>query len=752
MATEQLRAYLRRLRGVLAAGAAEGVSDVQLLERFVTDRDEAAFEVLVWRHGGLVLDVCGRLLRQAADREDVFQATFLVLVRKAGSIGKRASLGSWLYKVAYRLALRVRAQSARHRTQPLAGVDPAVPPAAGGEVAPELRPVLDEEIQRLPEKYRAPLVLCYLHGRTTEEAARQLGCPRGTVCSRLSWARRRLRSRLTRRGLGLSAVGLTEALSPSTAPAALVAATVRAMAAITSGQVPGTALSGPVLRLAEGVWRSMLLTKLKMVAGVVLLVGCLGLGAGLWLPQAFADKPGAGGGPTLVRGTGDGVRLPPEMLAKVGIQVAEVKARPAVPRVLRLPGSLALDPARLQRVRCRFGPVLVVKIGTAEGKGKQELHVGDKVRKGQLLAVVVSDDPARKKNELLDALVQLGLDEAILERAEKAKDSVSELFLLNTRRSVEADRNAVNRALNTLRSWGIPQADIDAVTKEAEEVGKRKGKRDPAADKAWGRVELRAAEDGILVERNVSRGEAVGDDSGPLFQIARLDWLKVLVQVPEEDLPLLQGLTPEQRRWTIRGADGDTETGGRIDDILVRVGETRTGSLLFGDGVNSDAGLTGSIVLNERNFDLAYPLASPDDSRYGRTFRGAGEEGRLEQHTAVATGWLDNPEGRWRPGQFITASITLPAAAEVALPAGAVVEEGSRSFVFVQPDAAKPFYEQRRVAVVRRGRDAVHIRSRLTAEQQRQGLQTVRPGERIVTAGVVELQAVLEDLKAGQER
>src|SRR5262249_12223507 len=147
MATEQLRAYLRRLRGALAAGAAEGVSDVQLLERFVKDRDEAAFEVLVWRHGGLVLDVCGRLLRQAVDREVVCQATFLVLVRKAGSIGKRASLGSWLYKVAYRLALRVRAQAARHRTQTLAGLDHPAPPPAGGEVAPELRPVLDEEIQ-----------------------------------------------------------------------------------------------------------------------------------------------------------------------------------------------------------------------------------------------------------------------------------------------------------------------------------------------------------------------------------------------------------------------------------------------------------------------------------------------------------------------------------------------------------------------------------------------------------------------------
>jgi cobalt-zinc-cadmium efflux system membrane fusion protein len=695
MATEQLGTFLRRLRGALASRAGEGVSDAQLLERFVRYHDEAAFEVLVWRHGGLVLNVCGRLLRHAQDTEDVFQATFLALTRKAGSIGNRDSLASWLYKVAYRVALRVRARAARDKARPLDGLDLAAPPPAGGETALDLRPALAEEINRLPAKYRAPLILCYLEGKTTEEAARQLGCPRGTVCSRLSWARRRLHSRLTGRGLALSAAGLAAALAPGTAPAALVGATVRAVAAFTSGQATGKALPGPVLGLAKGVWRAMMLTKLKTAAALVVLVGALSLGVGLCLPQAFADKPGPDGAPALVRGTGDGVRLPPEMLAKVGIQVAEVRPRPAPTRVLQFPGSLALDPERLHRVRCRFAPAEVIEIGKTEGEdGKRELRAGDKVRKGQVLAVLLSAGVAEKKTDLLDALVRLRLDETLLERAEKAKDAVPETFLLDARRRVQADRNAVNRAVNTLRAWGIPQEDIDAVAAEAEEAGK--GKRGPEKGRQWGRVELRAPADGTLIERNVSRNELIGDATTNLFQIARLDRLKVLVQVPEADLPLLEALKPPQRRWTIRAAASDLQAEGRIDEI-------------------------------------GY-LIDPN------------------QQTAVATGFLDNPEGRWRAGQVITASVTVPAAAgEMVLPAGAVVEEGRQSYVFIQPDAKKWFYEQRRVAVVRRGRDVVHIRARLTPEQERQGLQTVRPGERVVTAGVVELQAILEDLKAGQQ-
>jgi cobalt-zinc-cadmium efflux system membrane fusion protein len=697
MAGEQLRTFLRRLRPAIGPETG-GASDAQLLERFATRRDECAFEVLVWRHGGLVLHVCGRLLRHAQDAEDAFQATFLALARSAGSIGKGEALAAWLYKVAYRAALRVRARATREAARRRDRLAPPAPRPAGGEAGADVRPVLDEEINRLPEKYRAAVVLCYLQGKTAGEAARVLGCARGTVCSRLAWARQRLRGRLTRRGLALAAAGLAAPLAPGAAPAALVGATVKSAVLFASGQAARGGLPGPAVALAEGVLRTMLKTKIKMAAGVLLVVGALGLGAGLCVQRVLAQRPGADEAPALVRGS-DGVRLPADLPAKIGIRVAEVKPRAAArPRVLRLSGSTAIDPERLTRVRCRFAPAEVIEIGKPEGEGaNRPLRTGDKVRKGQLLAVFQSATVGQKKNDLFDALVQLRLDEAILERAEKARDAVPEVFLLNARRSAQAGRSAVNRAVNTLQALGVPQEDIDAVSREADEVGKRKGKRDPAKDKQWARVAVRAPDDGTIVEGNVALHEVVVDITVNLFQIARLGRLLVIVNAPEEELPALNALRPEERVWSVRAA-------------------------------GAAAGLEGPIE------EVGY-LKGPN------------------QHTAVLKGHVDNREGRLRAGQFITATITLPpAAGEVVLPAAALVEEGRGAFVFVQPDARQSFYEERRVLVVRRSHDAVHVRSRLTPAQERQGLQAVRPGERVVTAGALELKALLADLKAREDR
>src|SRR5262249_27726737 len=161
--------------------------------------DEAAFEVLLWRHGPMILGVCRRVLDHDADVEDAFQATFLLLVRKAASIQRGASVAAWLYQTAYRVALRAR-QRSRKRT--VTGRSQLVTSDPAEEVLwRDVRPVLDDEINRLPEKYRVPFIRCYLEGCTNEEAAVEMGCPVGTIHSRLSWARERLRSRLTRRGL-----------------------------------------------------------------------------------------------------------------------------------------------------------------------------------------------------------------------------------------------------------------------------------------------------------------------------------------------------------------------------------------------------------------------------------------------------------------------------------------------------------------------------------------------------------------------
>src|SRR5215469_7474147 len=193
--------YLRRL----GPAAGDALGDAQLLVRYTRQGDEAAFAALVRRHGPLVWGAVTRVLGRGPDAEDAFQATFLVLVRKAGALRGPDALGPWLYGVAARVALKARAAAARRqgREQALSG-EPAAAEQPGGAVWRDLRPVLDEELNRLPAKYRAAVVLCYLEGLTDEEAARRLACARGTIHSRLARARQRLQQRLSRRGVGLS--------------------------------------------------------------------------------------------------------------------------------------------------------------------------------------------------------------------------------------------------------------------------------------------------------------------------------------------------------------------------------------------------------------------------------------------------------------------------------------------------------------------------------------------------------------------
>src|SRR5262245_36421124 len=192
---------LRQIRRLVARPGAGAQADEDLLERFIVHHEEEAFGALVRRHGPMVLGVCLRLLRHRQDAEDAFQATFLTLVRKGGSIRQRGSLASWLYRVAFRISLRLKAR-AEKRNGSESLVDATVDADPSAEAAwREMRPVLDGELQKLPAKYRAPMVLCYLEGKTYEEVADELGCPKGTVAIRLLRAREMLKRRLVRRGL-----------------------------------------------------------------------------------------------------------------------------------------------------------------------------------------------------------------------------------------------------------------------------------------------------------------------------------------------------------------------------------------------------------------------------------------------------------------------------------------------------------------------------------------------------------------------
>lgn len=287
--------YLARLGNTMEAA---GLSDTQLLNRFVHRGDETAFAALVRRHGPMVFAVCRRLLRDVNDVEDAFQATFLLLLRKAACLRRPELLGPWLHGVAYRIALKARTLAGkRHkRERPMVEV-PALD--ADDYLWRDLRPILDEAIGQLPPKYRAPFVLCHLEGMTNAQAAHRLGCPPGTIATRLSRARARLRVRLARQGVALSAAALGVALEKSAeaagAPLSMVQSAVRMVSESGTCTATGAgAISSHVAALTEGVGKAMFMEKVKVIGlATALAIGTVGAGTGMLVLQAQAKQPQA---------------------------------------------------------------------------------------------------------------------------------------------------------------------------------------------------------------------------------------------------------------------------------------------------------------------------------------------------------------------------------------------------------------------------------------------------------------------------
>jgi RNA polymerase sigma factor (sigma-70 family) len=286
--------YIRRLAGSSDSG---DPTDGQLIARFCKNRDETAFAAIVDRHGPMVLNVCRRMLSDANEVDDAFQAVFLVLVRKARSIGKPSLLGNWLYGVACRTTANARRQAARRQSRTKEIVDmPATEPTPA-EGWQELRPLLDEELARLPEKYRAPLVLCYLQGKTYTEAARILGWADGTVSGRLARGRTLLRARLVKRGLTLSTAALAAFLTQHAAqaaavPATLASNTIKAALLVAAGNTLAATVSTQAAALTEGVLQAMFLTKLKIATAVVLALAVVGMGGGMFTYNTWAKEKG----------------------------------------------------------------------------------------------------------------------------------------------------------------------------------------------------------------------------------------------------------------------------------------------------------------------------------------------------------------------------------------------------------------------------------------------------------------------------
>ncbi|HVS38126.1 MAG TPA: sigma-70 family RNA polymerase sigma factor [Gemmataceae bacterium] len=291
MATGPMNRVLRQLERALRTGG-ESRTDAQLLERFVARRDEAAFTALVQRHGPMVLGVCRRTAGHADDADDAFQATFLVLARKAASIRAPAQLGAWLYGVAYRTARKARAAADRLRGRERQVKTMPQPAVEAEDQWQEIAPLLDQELSRLPDKYRIPIILCDLEGGARKEVAQRLGVPEGTLSSRLATGRRMLAGRMARYGLAVSGGALAAALAGravAAVPAALTVLTIRAAASATAAAVA----SAKVAALTEGAMKAMLWTKLK-IAAVVLTAGLVltGTGAAVLGPgQAGAAGP-----------------------------------------------------------------------------------------------------------------------------------------------------------------------------------------------------------------------------------------------------------------------------------------------------------------------------------------------------------------------------------------------------------------------------------------------------------------------------
>jgi len=273
--------------------------DAELLDRFIAGRDEAAFAALVRRHAAMVLGVCRRVTGDVHDAEDAFQAVFCLLLLKAQTIRRREVLGSWLYGVAYRTALAARARRAKTRRREHsvhAMPQPAAPPSESAlESTRDWQPLLDAALERLPDKYRAPIVLCDLEGKARKEAAAILHVAEGTLSSRLARGRRMLAKRLARHGLPISSGALAAMLASEaaavTAPAFLVRSVIQAGTSFITSQAAAGAFTASVLSLAHGVNKAMLIGKLKTLAAVVV-VAALALG-GRWFigSQATAQTP-----------------------------------------------------------------------------------------------------------------------------------------------------------------------------------------------------------------------------------------------------------------------------------------------------------------------------------------------------------------------------------------------------------------------------------------------------------------------------
>jgi len=555
---------LSHINTLLAPSGGASVSDTDLLARWTALRDEAAFELLVRRHGSAVLATCRRLLTDANDADDAFQATFLVLARKAPSV-RGELLGAWLHRVAFRVALRMRSDRFKRTSRQESGMVDQVPaPSSTDSACKELLSVLDEEVERLPARHRVVFVLCCLEGKTGEEVGKLLGCPPGTVSSRLTRARERIRERLTRRGF-VPAVVLAALAGESSAipvPNALVESTMRAAPAFAV-----SAHAGPPSRpetIAEGVVKTMFVHKLKLLP-VILIAGLLTVGAVL---AGSGSKPGN-----------------PPAHPQTAANAAVDEKEPTVPvvRVVK-PQPGGLDRVSVQRCVANAGLQTNLLPATAGVLKKMEVDLGDRVKAGQLLAEI--DAPMLVLDEKLaligvdqaagllkEAEARVGIAKAEVQAAkgfialseslvkskkaylayrekqferfkalqnQNAVDSKivdeAEAQLLAAKEQANAAVEQVNNAKTDIavKESKLLQADAGLATAKANvevaKIGLEKARL------AVAQTRIVAPFDGLVAMRHAAMGDMVHPgQTTPLFTIMRANFLQVVVHVPERE-------------------------------------------------------------------------------------------------------------------------------------------------------------------------------------------------------------------------
>jgi cobalt-zinc-cadmium efflux system membrane fusion protein len=564
--------------------------------------------------------------------------------------------------------------------------------------------VLDEEVGRLPPLYRQVVILCDLQGRTRKQAAQQLRLPEGTVATRLTRARSLLAKRLLQRGAAISGTALASTFlgDPGEVLASsVVAATARAAACFSVSQAIPGAIPARVAKLSEGVLKTMSLAKHTRLAVLFLMIGAVAFAGGkLGYQQAFGQQRADGT-------DRNAVRLTPDLAAHLGIQTTPARSREGLPHLLRQIGTINYDDESLFSIRPQFPAEVAELAGITEAGKKRPLRFGDRVKRGQLLAILCARELGERKSALVGALCKLRLSSETLQRLRKLADEgvVPLATLQGAKQQVQSDASDALTAERTLVIWKMSDAEIQELKDEADNLLKNRGKRNARTDvDRWSRVELRAPADGTIVETNTAVGDQADPiNSLPLFKISDLTRLQISVSFPEEYTQRVRaGLqSGRQLNWRVR----------------------------FPNAPDSPA------------LELAIHRLAP----------------RRGNYPPVLIGYLDNSERKHVVGEFVDVSIPLTeygthkpveSTIEITVPASAVVEQSGAAFVLIQPDPKKPVYEARRVLVVRRGSDVVHLRALLSADQESQGAQIVRPGERVVTNGATDLKAVLDDRKS----